>query len=402
MSDNHVATRQYDFKYNFGEWFMFKYCNITHPLPTAILISTGLVSSAAMADSFNCSDFQKFGGNIQQVQANFKPTPGNPANPEKMAWNWFVCLNNDVSSQNKKVRLWETFKPSEQVYLPNGAAPGSYLAGAISHQIDSVQQVDGLALEMGGQVPPERTGQPVRFQLLMNQNTFDYIVNKNVYNLDGQKALLSNLNFPPEAWELKTSWIFIGDNKPFLDKLVADGYYITTASYTDINSGKKYTGPAALSGMHVINKLFKDWVWSTFENINNAKYTVTKSTPPTPMHNATGPTANAATQNTIFHKANPRLSSYNLVGVQWINDTAPAPALMLLANSQLESAFQNQSSCMACHATAAYSAKNGHFNFALRINGGISYPVSFLPDSEFNDYYKLDSVWSLKRAQWNR
>ena len=74
----------------------------------------------------------------------------------------------------------------------------------------------------------------------------------------------------------------------------------------------------------------------------------------------------------------------------------------LLANSQLESAFQSQSSCLACHDTAAYSEKKGYFNFALPQQDGIVYPTEPLPDSAFAGYNKLDFVWSLKRAQWKR
>lgn len=219
--------------------------------------------------------------------------------------------------------------------------------------------------------------------------------------MNGQEALTSSLDFPPTAWELKASWLWIGADTTFQNRLQADGYYIAQAYYQE--NGQYVVGYAALSGLHVVNKLKPDWVWTTFENVNNSKYTVTNAIPPTPMTNSTGPTTAAAAANTSFQPANPMLSKYELIGTQY--EPIPTKALItpkLLANSQLESAFQSQSSCLACHDTAAYSKTKGYFNFALREQGGIVYPTAKLPPQDFADYKKLDYVWSLKRAHWQR
>lgn len=356
-------------------------------------------------NTFNCTDFFQFGNAIDNARQQFLQSP------ETMAWNWFTCLNQSVGSN----RVWEGLKPTSQVYLPNGEAPLPYArrtgmptdvlakaskldmnTDALFHNLDSMQQVDGLILEMGGQVPAAQKGQPVRFQLLMGQDTFNYINQLKIYNVNGQAALTSNLNFPATAWELKTSWIWIGVDQTFFNTLQADGYYIVQAYYLD--KGNYQVGYAALSGMHVINKLEPNWVWTTFENKNNSKYTVTNVIPPTSMTNTTGPTLAAQKANTSFQVANPTLAQYELIGVQYLAGQAP----ILLANSQLESAFQTQSSCLACHSTAAYSTAKGYFNFALNQNGGIVYPTQPLSDSAFVGYNKLDFVWSLKRAQWQR
>ena len=97
-----------------------------------------------------------------------------------------------------------------------------------------------------------------------------------------------------------------------------------------------------------------------------------------------------------FQAQYPQLAQYELIGTQ--SETNPT----LLANSQLESAFQSQSSCFACHGTAAYSKTKGYFNFAQKQQDGIVYPTAPVPASEFAGYNKLDFVWSLKRAQWQR
>ncbi|CAN1600581.1 hypothetical protein LOY35_12910 [Pseudomonas sp. B21-028] len=371
-----------------------------------VLSALAGLAQAENTSPFSCDKFLQFGTDVDQTRAAFNNSP------ETMAWNWFVCLNqSDAKGYN---RQWELFKPSDQVYLANGANPGSYdsrvkppdevirqaqalglNSNRLLHNLNAVQQVDGLSLEMGGKAVPEaQKGHVVRFQLLMGQDTYNYIVKNNVYNVNGQAALTSNLNFPATAWELKASWLWIGTDANYKTQLEKDGYFVAQAYYA---VGTDYqVGYAALSGLHVVNKLDANWVWTTFENINNHKYTVTKGHPPKPMENLTGPTSAAIPVNTQFQANNPTLSKYELIGVEF------QPITQVLANSQLESAFQDSSSCLACHSTAAYSKKDGYFNFAIPSSGGLTYPTAPLPDKAFDGYNKLDFVWSLKRAQWKR
>ncbi|NIF18211.1 hypothetical protein [Pantoea sp. Cy-639] len=371
-----------------------------------VLSTLAGLAHAGDTNTFDCSNFLRFADNLEQTRAQFAQ------GPEALSWNWFVCLNQPAA--NNLDRVWETFKPSDQVYLSNGAAPQPYgqsvptpaevlKAGTAMgmnperafHNLNAVQQVDGLALEMGGAVPSTESGKPVRFQLLMGQDTFDYIVKEQVYNMNGQAALTSNLDFPSTAWELKAAWLWIGADAGYQKTLQDDGYYIAQAYYLQ-QDGSYAVGYAALSGLHVINKLNPGWVWTTFENRNNAKYTVTNAIPPKPMTNSTGPTTAAQPVNRDFQGQYPDLAQYELIGTQF--ETNPK----LLANSQLESAFQYQSSCFACHGTAAYSKQKGYYNFAHKEQGGIVYPTEPVPDSAFAGYNKLDFVWSLKRAQWQR
>ncbi|MEJ1224219.1 hypothetical protein SAMN03159376_02848 [Pseudomonas sp. NFACC09-4] len=371
-----------------------------------VLSALAGLAQAQDNDSFNCSDFLTYGTDVDATRKAFKQSP------EAMAWNWFVCLNqSDARGYN---RQWESFKPSDQVYLANGANPGSYdsrmrlpdevirqanalglNSNRVLHNLNATQQVDGLSLEMdGAAVPDTQKGHVVRFQLLMGQDTYNYIVKNNVYNMNGQDALSSSLNFPATAWELKAAWLWIGADMAYKKRLESDGYYVAQAYYP-VGTGYR-VGYAALSGLHVVNKLTSSWVWTTFENVNNSKYTVTKGQPSAPMKNQTGPTSAAIPVNTQFQASQPGLSKYELIGVEYQRIT------QVLANSQLESAFQDTSSCLACHDTAAYSKNSGYFNFAIPTQGGLTYPTTPLSEKDFTGYNKLDFVWSLKRAQWQR
>lgn len=368
-------------------------------------------ANTSATSRINCDDFVNFNGDVAGTRAEFISAP------EATAWQWFVCLN-QRPTMNSNGRNWEFFRPTSEVYLPGGYKPAPYnapiflppsvtsAANAMGmdtskpmHNLDAYIQVDGLPLEMGGQSPSSDTAQFVRFQLLMSEATFDYILDKQVYNVNGQEALTADLDFPAQAWELKTSWLWIGDNSTFKAQLESDGYYIVQAYFADDDNADDYTvGYAALSGMHVINKLVDDWVWATFENTHNSKYTITNGFPAEPMTNKTGPTENAITANSEYQASYPFLANYELIGVQWNFDEPPE----LLANSQMESAFQSRSSCIDCHFTAAYSPQQGYFNFATKTDGGILYPTEKTPDEAFAGFQKLDFVWSLKRAQWKR
>lgn len=387
-----------------------------------VLGMLGCLAQAQAASTFECKDFLNFAGDRDGTFKTFQQSP------DTMAWNWFVCLNQQATQQGS-LRVWETFKPADQVYLVNGAQPLPYssrenLPSQVTQKAqeqgmdpkglfqflgndtpgspqNGIQQVDGLALKMSPNppVPPSNKEQLVRFHLMMGEDTFNYILDKAIYNRNGLAGLTDNLDFPATAWELKTSWFWIGTNKDFMSLLAKDGYYISQAYYVD-STGNYQVGYAALSGMHVINKLTTDWVWTTFENRNNPKYTVTNASPPQPMTNTTGPTEAAKPVNSTYQQQYPELAQYELIGVQYDRHQAEPK---LLANSQLESAFQGSSSCLACHNTAAYSTKNNtFFPFNLDHQGGILYPTTVLPDSDFVGYQRLDYVWSLKRAQWKR
>ena len=209
---------------------------------------------------------------------------------EEVAWNWFVWLNMPLTGSAPKT--WESWRQTSTVYLPTGqqppawgqtpAPPAAVIAQAQKeglntnlpfHNLDSDVQSDGLALR-------DKFNQNVRYQILMNQDTFSYIVNNGIYNVNGQQAMAQAnkpTDFPPTAFELKTSWIWIGTDKSIFNQLNGK-YYIVNAYYALIDGSGKPTGAykvgrAALSGMHIIAKPVPQWFWTTFQNVYDAQYT---------------------------------------------------------------------------------------------------------------------------------
>jgi hypothetical protein len=224
-------------------------------------------------------------------------------NTEDLAWEWFIALNMPLTGSAPK--LWESWRQTSSVYLPDGqkpppwgqtpAPPATVITQARQqglntnlpfHNLDSEVQVDGLALR--DKLTP---AQNVRYQLLMNQDTFQYVYENGLYNVNGQATLAQNgkpANFPSTSFELKTSWIWIGSNEVY--NQLKDKFYIVNAYYALVDgSGKPNglyrVGRAALSGMHIISKPVPQWLWTTFQNVNDAQYT--QATNKLPISNAT-------------------------------------------------------------------------------------------------------------------
>jgi hypothetical protein len=335
-------------------------------------------------------------------------------NSEELAWNWFIALNSPLTGAAPK--LWESWRPTSNVYLPDGKAPppwgqtpappSAVIAQAAKdglntnlpfHNLDSDVQSDGLPLR-------DNFSQNVRYQILMNEDTFTYIVNNGIYNINGQQAMAQAnrpTDFPWTSFELKTSWIWIGTDPKIYQQLNGK-YYIVNAYYALADgSGKPNglykVGRAALSGMHIISKPVPQWFWVTFQNTYDAQYT--QATNQLPI----SPVVTLANQKyrSALKSAGSILANYQLIGTQWqFVDAAGKP--LLLANSQIESAFQRASSCTTCHSTASYSATDGYFNIVKQQNGGITYYTGNPPTDQMKGYNPLDFVWSLKRAQWLR
>src|SRR5262249_54412169 len=204
---------------------------------------------------------------------------------------------------------------------------------------------------------------------------FAYIVQNGIYNVNGQQAMAQAnkpTDFPPSAFELKTSWIWIGADQSIFNQLNGK-YYIVNAYYALVDgSGKPNglykVGRAALTAMHIISKPVPQWLWMTFQNVYDDQFT--QATNKLPI----APSVKAANQlyRGKLKQMGSIFANYQLIGTQWqFVDASGKP--ILLANSQIETAFQQASSCVTCHAVASYSPTEGYFSIVKQQNGGITY-----------------------------
>lgn len=121
----------------------------------------------------------------------------------------------------------------------------------------------------------DQGGDLVRYEVLLNQDEFDYLVDNQLYNINGQINFSrsgSQVNFPrgdnashtTGAMELKLAWKVLRGTDP-------EGRYYTREALVAMPDGTCHEATVGLVGMHVSHKTQenKQWVWATFEHVDN-------------------------------------------------------------------------------------------------------------------------------------
>ncbi|SEK93323.1 hypothetical protein SAMN04487910_1508 [Aquimarina amphilecti] len=121
----------------------------------------------------------------------------------------------------------------------------------------------------------DQNGNVVVYEVLMNKEEFDYIVTNKLYNINGQTKFSESgiANFPKGnyqenklgAIEIKFAWKILEDSD-IKDRYYQEEGYIIGSDGTSLV--KKDLG---MIGFHISQKTptGKQWVWSTFEHIDN-------------------------------------------------------------------------------------------------------------------------------------
>lgn len=297
--------------------------------------------------------------------------------PDEYAWRLFVALNWPAKAggcgpdTNKKLgdpgrRVWEQWALKTDVFLANAKKPAEWttLCGgapegkrftpnsekaAVMEQLAASKPV-GMKF-----VPPEGDLSTTEDEeVRMNESSFRFIRDNNLYDRDVLKALAASgqktLDFPLQAKEIKAHWARLTDP--------ADYTRYFTAKTAD---GKVY----GLVAFHIITKDMPRWFWATFEHVDNetrwpkqhpaefAGWVV----PPHDAYACPGkPTSCNAAPKGIGLEGT-AWANYRLKASQtdWV-DSFGEPTRVV--NSKIESGFiQTKSSCISCHALAVIGAK---------------------------------------------
>lgn len=124
----------------------------------------------------------------------------------------------------------------------------------------------------------DQNGNVVVYEVLMNEVEFDYVVENNLYNQNGQVQFSSTgaiADFPAGdynenylgAVEIKFAWKLLEESD------IKSRYYTDEGYIEEVKDGKTVLvkRDLGLIGMHISQKTptGKQWVWSTFEHIDN-------------------------------------------------------------------------------------------------------------------------------------
>ncbi|HKO97377.1 MAG TPA: c-type cytochrome [Pyrinomonadaceae bacterium] len=362
------------------------------------------------------------------------------------SWQEFFALNWPAQTGmrgepdvNKKIndpgpRVWETWKEEYEVYLKNGDKPKPWndsepVPGGCekvmfrTQKIHDVMDATVQAAAADGKLPATLTdqkGKVVRYEIRLNKVLFDHVVQQRLYNAE-QQALATSVNFPNGAILIKAAWreVSAAEEKSF---------HTVTACVCDkdqsgkmVNCRKQRMG---LVGFHITQKtpFAPQWVWSTFEQINNvpgpgAGGALSFNNPncaSCPKNRQTRPgSANQIVRANPIPRTEPdcgqpqlavdniqRLNVevrkalatsgsvfqyYGLINTQWPLPPAPSPSStplpetvfsvrpVALANTTMESFVQPTSTCMGCHSTARTVNPNNFVSsdFSFTLNNAL-------------------------------
>jgi hypothetical protein len=301
------------------------------------------------------------------IAANLK----NPMNaPDELAWSLFLQVNANAKSAGNNSALFETWASDHDTFQLN---PSPWPVKAVPLALKARALTDAATLLPKGHplklmVVPGASTTPSE-ETRRNKEAYNFIVANNLFKISGlQAAFGTTINFPAESIEVKANWYpVVSPTDPTKSGIpgytgspanAANVYHVNVAS-----DGKQY----ALVAMHVISKQVPNWTWATFEHKNNPARcdiigckdpfgSTVAVVPPNPMPSK----GYADCQKTpalvaLFAQAkiDPAYKNYCLKGSQTDFTTATGQAVRL-GNSITENGFVNQSSCMSCHARAAF------------------------------------------------
>ena len=322
------------------------------------------------------------------------------------AWQMFVALNWPALKDHRGepdtarkigddgVTVWESYKDSDEVFLPNGADPGPWDDGS---RWDEVRHLTHIAKAspneirlshvnqaVGGSLT-DLNGNLVFYQKAPDELSYEYIWKNRLYNAKDQQSV-RKISFPNGSIEVKAAWkVLTGADKP-------ERFHTMPATVVGTN-GVPTAALVGLVGFHIIVKTPKapQWVWCTFEQVDNvppkqdgvaSSFFNPDSTQPANQQTPKGVPAQVTRVvqdlpgdlNRAYQAAlgNTDLKYYELVGVHFPTEPLTPGALIgtpkpdVLGNTVMETYIQPISSCMACHSTATSQAGvKSDFSFML-------------------------------------
>ena len=323
--------------------------------------------------------------NVASSQAGEGTDPGAAVNtPDAYAWTLFAEINQDAGFGDGRV-VWETWKNAvndTDVFLPGGdkppawdsARPGLRVRGdleALPLQLQLLRRAQGLSVPAFD--PNVGQGNEVR----MNRAAFEFVRSHELYHLDGQVAFFSQADvdrpkgFPLAAKEIKAQW------RPLDNGQDPKKYHTAVIPGSD-----KVWG---LTAIHITTKDLPNWFWATFEHTDN------------PLREQTvGSVDRAGVPDSL---RNTKWENYVLRGTQ-IDFSTPTGKKTILANSQIESGFEDTSSCLTCHARATLRDDYERLPIFEVVGGG----STGVPNEQWfkqvgqQRFFQTDFVWSLARA----
>ena len=362
----------------------------------------------------------------------------NPAmsSPDRFAWEVFAAINTPANNGSEET-LWETWATDADTFPaePKPASCKSAKPEAINcplwpgpedkfrpeDRVASLQQTLARITTSNKATAIQSTGF-ITFEELVyrNRSSFDYIVENNLWYLEGIQEAVSNtvdIEFPVPAIEVKSDW------EPFPDGCDGNRYHCAVDQ-----KGQEW----GLVAMHIMTKQTPEWTWATFEHVDNpgrCDYIGCRDlfgqepgmVPANSLQSGLVYKAETLTPALLAlfdkHGLGAQFQNYRLKGSQ-TNYTDPRGVPTLMGNSIAENGFITTASCMTCHARAAFNKKGEAMNFIKALpatsvtsptvsaptiqfvtNYGTPDPSWFYDEDGNATYVQMDFVWAMFNAK---
>jgi hypothetical protein len=393
-------------------------CNPSSPCAGSVCLGS-ISAAAATVPADACPRFGEF-----QVDV------------DAFAWNSFVALNwpanlascsadTTQSISASGPRVWETYLRDSDVFVGAGS-PATWCASATTLRLAGARPfgrtgklsaaqaaaLPAIAEAVGG-VLTDQNGRFVRYEVLINQDEYNYLIANDLWQKSGQQG--KTINFPQGpndnpsrcgaapcgpvgAMEIKAAWKVLS-----AAEIAAGRFHTTQGTVYNDENGSASPGPnpvtLGLVGLHILHKTESEatWFWSTFEHVDNTSrsfFNPNCSSCPSNQQTAAQPFTELAANGTPINKgaqvvrtnsiaandssapplntwyqgllAGTVWANYQLVSTQWATGGAPQGTPAVLANTTLETYIQPTSSCFGCHGLATTTAGTpADFSFLL-------------------------------------
>jgi hypothetical protein len=331
-------------------------------------------------------------------------------NPDKFGWELFAAINRSAGNGTNDA-IWETWALQDNVYAdPNTAPiwPGTAhqpkrLSRPIkleafrqqkmlrrSNQLRILQQRNESEInKLNALIIPEN---PLSEEVRMNKANFDFIVQNNLWYVEGQIAAFNGgrlISFPIDAKEVKAHWKVISAT----DK--------ARYHWQEGADGKVY----GLVALHIMTKDLPNWFWATWEHLDTPNRCKTNGCKDFfGIDPVTGKVTSALLDLFANAGMGAEWQNYRLTGTQTdFTDSTGRPTI--LGNSEIETFFMQTSSCITCHAKASVNGVGDRLEFFTpdgQSDNGVPDPTWFYnatTSGTTRKFLQLDFVWSLGLAQ---
>lgn len=218
---------------------------------------------------------------------------------DRFSWESFIALNWEpnsdapIGTNGDNATVWETWKNAMDVFLPDGKQPSAW--GEPGTIPKSCKTTDKKVLAQVGKTPDllnemeqpfktgpliDQNGEYTRYEILMNQEMFDYIDKNGLYSFEGQQKFNAPAVFPEgsdsaKEWGaimIKASWKILGDGDDPSKFHTVEAIVYTPAQDDPKIAESCFTAKVGLVGLHIgtKTKICPQWIWSTFEQVDNA------------------------------------------------------------------------------------------------------------------------------------